>query len=253
MYKLDNIDDVDSTVDSTDMLTKEMLIDTLPDKRFRRHVTDEILELINSETDSDLRRVFRDNALTYTSVLMQGRHSLSAYVNAVKFASHRLMGDINSMAYKKVFVDRYAAMVAKGYTSSYIASFANNNANNPLVVNILERAVVPTHILNAGIYQEAINTQAELMRTANSEMVRQKAAESLLINLKAPESTKIELDVSYGQSGMIEDLRATTKALAQQQVKLIKEGVSSAKDIAHSEIIANKVETEYVELPSKSA
>ena len=50
MYKLDNIDDVDSTVDSTDMLTKEMLISTLPDKRFRRHVTDEILELINSET-----------------------------------------------------------------------------------------------------------------------------------------------------------------------------------------------------------
>ena len=112
MYKLDNIDDVDSTVDSTDMLTKEMLVNTLPDKRFRRHVTDEILELINSETDSDLRRVFRDNALTYTSVLMQGRHSLSAYVNAVKFASHRLMGDINSMAYKKVFVDRHAAMIA---------------------------------------------------------------------------------------------------------------------------------------------
>ena len=43
MYKLDNIDDVDSTVDSTDMLTKEMLVNTLPDKRFRRHVTDEIL------------------------------------------------------------------------------------------------------------------------------------------------------------------------------------------------------------------
>jgi len=41
--------------------------------------------------------VFRDNALTYTSVLMKGKHSLSAYVNAVKFASHRLMGDINSM------------------------------------------------------------------------------------------------------------------------------------------------------------
>ena len=52
---------------------------------------------------------------------------------------------------------------------------------------------------------------------------------------------------------MIEDLRATTKALAQQQVKLIREGVSSAKDIAHSEIIANKVETEYIELPQQSA
>jgi hypothetical protein len=183
---------------------------------------------------------------------MRGKYSLAAYVNAVKFTSHKLMGDINSMAYKKVFVDRYAAMIAKGYNSSYVASFANNYANNPLVVNILERAVVPTHILNAGIYQEAINTQAELMRNANSEMVRQKAAESLLINLKAPESTKIELDVSYGQSGMIDDLRATTKALAQQQMQLIKEGVSSARDIAHSEIIANRVETEYIELPARA-
>ena len=68
MYKLDNIDDVDSTVDSTDVLTKEMLVNTLPDKKFRRYVTDELLELINSETDDELRRVFRDNALTYTSV-----------------------------------------------------------------------------------------------------------------------------------------------------------------------------------------
>ena len=70
MYKLDNIDDVDSAVDSTDVMTKEMLVNTLPDKKFRRYVTDELLELINSETDSELRRVFRDNALTYTSVLM---------------------------------------------------------------------------------------------------------------------------------------------------------------------------------------
>ena len=53
MYKLDNIDDVDSTVDSTDVLTKEMLVNTLPDKKFRRYVTDELLELINSETDND--------------------------------------------------------------------------------------------------------------------------------------------------------------------------------------------------------
>ena len=247
MYKLDNIDDVDSTVDSTDVMTKEMLVNTLPDKRFRRYVTDELLELINSETDNELRRVFRDNTLTYTSVLMQGKHSLSAYVNAVKFASHRLMGDINSMAYKKVFVDRYAAMLAKGYSSSYIASFANNYANNPLVVNILERAVVPTHILNAHVYQEAINVQADLMHTAKSEMVRQKAAESLITNLGSPAVAKVELEVNYNND-VVEDLRATTKALAQQQLKMIMNGQSSAKEIAHSEILAAKVETAPIDI-----
>ena len=39
----------------------------------------------------------------------------------------------------------------------------------------------------------------------------------------------------------MEDLRATTKALAQQQLRMILNGQSSAKEVAHSEIIAKKV------------
>ena len=34
------------------------------------------------------------------------------------------------------------------------------------VTKIMERTMVPTHILNAGIYQAAINTQADLMMNA---------------------------------------------------------------------------------------
>ena len=97
--------------------------------------------------------------------------------------------------------------------------------------------MVPTHILNAGVYQEAINVQAELMHTAKSEMVRQKAAESLITNLAAPALAKIELEVNYNND-VVEDLRATTKALAQQQLRMIMNGQASAKEIAHSEILA---------------
>ena len=111
----------------------------------------------------------------------------------------------------------------------------------------MEQTLVPTHILNAGIYQQAINVQADLMQNAKSELVRQKAAESLITNLKAPDIAKVEIDVNY-TNDVVEDLRATTRALARQQLKSIIGGQSTAKEVAHSEIIAKKVdpvETEY--------
>ena len=246
--QLTNSNDTESDVETTDMLTKDMLIGALPDKRLKRHVTDELITLVNSEPESELRRVYRDNVLTYSSVLTAGRFSVSAYIHAVKFVSLRLMGDISSVAYSKVFPDRYQALVDKGASSSSIASFSDNYGKNALVTKIMEQSLVPTHILNAGIYQEAINTQADLMHNAKSEMVRQKAAESLITNLKAPEHAKIEIDVNYSND-MVDDLRATTRALAKQQMEMIKSGHASARDIAHSEILAKKtapVETEYV-------
>ena len=56
--------------------------------------------------------------------------------------------------------------------------------------------------------------------------------------------SKVEIDIGYSND-VVEDLRATTKALAQQQLKMILNGQASAKEIAHSEILAKKVETTY--------
>jgi hypothetical protein len=239
--QLTNLKDVDTSLETTDHLTKEQLAGAVPDKRFRRHITDEVVAVINSEPDSELRRVFRDNTLTYSSVLSTGKYSLAAYVNAVKFVSLRLMGDKASTAYSKVFPDRYQNLVDKGASASYIASFADNYSKTGLITKIMEQTMVPTHILNAGVYQEAINVQAELMHTAKSELVRQKAAESLMSNLTAPAAAKLEIDIGYSND-LVDDLRATTKALAQQQLKMILNGQSSAKEVAHSEIIAKRVE-----------
>tara|TARA_B100000953_G_scaffold330_1_gene337 strand:+ start:657 stop:1430 length:774 start_codon:yes stop_codon:yes gene_type:complete len=239
--QLTNLKDVDTSLETTDHLTKEQLAGAVPDKRFRRHITDEVVAVINSEPDSELRRVFRDNTLTYSSVLSTGKYSLAAYVNAIKFVSLKLMGDKSSVAYSKVFPDRYQNLIDKGASASYIASFADNYSKTGLITKIMEQTMVPTHILNAGVYQEAINVQAELMHTAKSELVRQKAAESLMSNLTAPTAAKVEIDIGYSND-VVDDLRATTKALAQQQLKMILNGQSSAKEVAHSEIIARKVD-----------
>ena len=245
--QLANLPDTDSDLETTDHLTKDMLIGSLPDKRFRKHVTDDVVDLVNSEPNSELRRVFRDNILSYASALTTGKYSVAAYVNAVKFVSLKLMGDKSSTAYSKVFPDRYQNLVDKGTSASQIASFADNYGKNALITKIMEQTLVPTHILNAGVYQEAINVQADLMQNAKSEMVRQKAAESLITNLKAPDIAKVEIDVNYSND-VIDDLRATTKALAKQQLQMILNGQASAKEVAHSDIIAKKiepVETEY--------
>jgi len=247
MGDLANLKDTEVDLETTDHITKEMLAGAVPDKRFRKHITDEIVELVNSEPESEIRRVYRDNVLSYASVLTKGKYSLAAYVNAVKYVSLKMMGDKSSTAYSKVFPDRYQNLVATGTSASQIASFADNYGKNALVVKILEQTMVPTHILNAGIYQSAINTQADLMVNAKSEMVRQKAAESLMTNLKAPESSKLEVEVAYSND-VVEDLRATTRALAQQQMKMIMNGQMSAQEAAHSDIVAKKVdivETEY--------
>ena len=242
--QLTNLNDMEADIETTDYITKDQLAGALPDKRFRKHLTDEVVDLVNSESNSELRRVFRDNALTYASVLGTGRYSLTAYINAVKFVSLKLMGDKASTAYSKVFPDRYQNLISKGTSASQIACYADNYGNNILVIKIIEQSLVPTHILNAGVYQEAINVQAELMHTAKSEMVRQKAAESLITNLAAPATAKVEIDIGYSND-VVADLRATTKALAQQQLKMILNGQASAKEIAHSEILAKKTETTY--------
>ena len=245
--QLANLPDIESDLETTDHMTKEMLIGTLPDKRFRKHVTDDLVDLVNSETNSELRRVFRDNILTYSSVLTGGKYSLAAYINAVKFVSLTLMGDKSSVAYSKVFPDRYNNLILKNTSASQIASFADNYKKNGLITRIMEQTLVPTHILNAGVYQEAINTQVELMRSANSELVRQKAAESLLTNLKAPETAKIEIDVNYSND-IVDELREATRKLAQQQMKMIMHGQSDAKQIAHSEIHVEKTDPDIVDV-----
>ena len=226
-------------------ITKEQLINALPDKSFRGRVTDDIVDLINSEADSDLRQQFKDNTISYMSVLRVGRIGMAEYVNAVKFVSHRLMGYKVHESWMRTFPERYERLVMQQKTPKEISRHSSAYNKTMAVTKITEQTLVPVHILNMDMHQEAINVQAELMRSARSETVRQKAAECLITQLKAPEVAKVELDVNYSSS-TIDDLKATTKALAQQQMQLIQQGHSNALEVAHSEIVSKSVPEEDV-------
>jgi hypothetical protein len=97
------------------------------------------------------------------------------------------------------------------------------------------------------VFQKAINVQAYLMVNANSEKVRTDAANSLLNHLKKPETSKIQLDIGFKEDKTLEDLRATTQALVDQQRRLLEERVINAKDVAESSILPKEIEdAEYV-------
>jgi hypothetical protein len=236
------------------VLTKDQLQGSMP-KKFRHNVTDEMITFINSTEGDEFRDIYKENLIGFAGVIESGRYKMLDYINAVKFVSYKLIGDSNTIAYAKTFPDRYQRLVDKNTPMKTISSFSTAYNKGDLVHRILERTLVPIHILNMDIHQEAINTQADLMRTAKSETVRQKAAECLIMQLKAPEASKIEVDVTYNNSS-IDELRETTRALAQQQLKMIQSGAVTAEHIAHSDIIAKRrdtVETEYEEISNENS
>jgi hypothetical protein len=219
-----------------ELVTQEQFERALP-KQHRSKLTEEVLKDINNIMgDEVIRESFRDNLLGYTNVISDGRYKIQDYINAVKYVSYKLLGSSNIEAYAKTFPDRYQRLIDEGASNKDISAYSTAYNKNQLVNKIYEQTLVPTHVLNADIYQKAINVQAHLMLNANSEKVRTDAANSLLNHLKKPE-TKLELDISYKEDKSIQELRDATMALARQQRELIESGTLNAKEVAHSKII----------------
>lgn len=227
---------VSSTIHTTD-LTEEQFKRVLP-KKMLGSVRPELINKINSIiTDPIIRENYRDNLLSYTNVMKDGKFKIEQYVDAVRYISFKLLGSSNIEAYTKTFPDRFQSFLDNETSDKDIASYVSSYNKNKLVNLILEQTLVPSHILNADVYQKAINTQAELMISANSEKVRCDAANSLLTHLKIPETQKIELDITQKEDGVIADLRATTLELINQQKAMIRNGNMTAKEVAHSKLI----------------
>ncbi|RKM47645.1 hypothetical protein D6D92_02585, partial [Moraxella catarrhalis] len=217
---------------------------SLPSK-YKRNVNDDLLEHINTILDHpELYDDYRNNFLTYISVIQDGKYKLDDYLNAIKYCTHKLMGESNMDSFVKTFPNRYQSMIAKGYTAKEMSAHVAMYNKNKLVNTILEQTMIPTWVLNQDLYQKAINVQADLMLNAMSEKVRSDAANSLLVHLKPPEVKKVELDVGIKQNDEIEALRNITAELAAQQKRMIEAGVITAKQNAETKLITRVYEHE---------
>lgn len=216
-------------------ITKDELKESLP-ANLRPSLTDQLVKKVNAiASDPEEAKLFRDNFVSYTSVLAEGRFRVEDYTNAVIYVSHKLMGASNQTAWKKTFPDRYAALAARGATEKEISSYVSAYNGGKLVNLIFEQTLIPTWVLNADVYQKAINTQVELMLTSASDKVRTEAANSLLTHLKRPETKKVQLDLGVTESAGMDQLRALMANLAEQQRDMIASGVNT-RDIAHQSL-----------------
>jgi len=216
-------------------------------KKLRKNISEDLYDVINDITQDDVfREHYRENLLSFTGVLQNGaKFRISEYVNAVKFVSNKLIGSTDMVSYIATFPDRYQKMVDAGYTTNNISGHVSAYNKTQLVNKILEQSMVPTYVLNQDLHQKALNVQAQLMMSANSEKVRSDAANSLLTHLKVPEAQKLELDINIKEDDSINQLRQSTLDLVAAQKQMLAAGMSNAKDIAESKII-NTIDYEEV-------
>lgn len=218
-------------------LTVEQFRQALPDK-VKKSINQELIDQINTTlSDPDMYEAYRDNLLSYTRVMSDGRFKVTDYISAVKYVSHKLMGATNIEAYSKTFPDKIQRFAQQGVASKDVASYVTAYNKSKLVNLIMEQTLIPSYVLNQDLYQKALNVQAELMTTANSEKVRCDAANSLLTHLKMPETQKVELEIGVKEDSAIASLRATTMELARQQRMMLEAGAMNAQEVAHSRLV----------------
>jgi hypothetical protein len=206
-------------------------------------VTQEVVDTLNQiAADPAVAEAVRNNFFSYTTVLKEGKFKLTDYLSAVMYVSYKLMGQSNLDAYALTFPDRYQRLVQQGTPSKDIAAFVSMYNRGKLVNLIMEQSLVPTWVLNSHIHQEAINVQADLMRTANSEKVRMEAANSLLTHLKRPEAVKGQIDINVKNEDGVNALQAALRNLAQGQLQAIDRGVPVAQITASPIIEAGVVD-----------
>lgn len=185
----------------------------------------------NACSDPLVAEQIRDNYLSYTKVLSDGKYKTEDYLNAVMYVSYKLMNMSNQDAYFRTFPNRHAALVAKGTSSKDISAYVSAYAKGKLVNAILEQTLIPTWVLNQDLYQKALNVQADLMVNAQSEMVRTTAANSILTQLQKPKETGPLINFDMRETEGMSELKGMLIQVAQAQRQAIAAG-STAKDIA---------------------
>ena len=228
------------------LMTEDDFKAALPAK-MKKNVNVALMDKVNDLISSDeSREEFRDNIIGMSHVLKEGKFKLDSYINAVRYIGFTMQGKKHQEAYSLTFPDKVKLWGMKGKTAKDISAAVSIYNKSKLVNLVREAAMIPAAIYNADVFQEAVNTQAHLMRTAHSEKVRSDAAACLIKELRPPEIQKVELDIAVKEDSAIASLRDTTARLVAQQRAMLESREVSAKEVAEQKMII--VEAEYEEI-----
>lgn len=220
----------------TTTVTPELLAKVLPTS-LKSAATQDLADMLNAvSTDPDAADFIRENFISYTKVLQDGKYKTEDYLNAVKYVSFKLMKASNEEAYIKTFPQRYQNMVASGKSKKDISAYVHAYSRNKLVIQLLQQSVVPFWLINQDYRQEALMTQVELMRSAASEKVRSDAANSVLTHLEQPKEVGPAINFDMRESAGLQELKQALVSLAQGQIQAIQAG-ATVTDIAGQSIM----------------
>lgn len=218
------------------MLTQDEVQRALP-ANLKSSATPSLVNAINTVTsDPVLAEHVRENFLTYAHILQEGKWSTEQYLSAVQYVTHKLMGRSNLEAYQLTFPQRYQDLVAKGTTSKDISAYVSAYHKGKLVNAIMEKCLIPVHVLHVDTYHQAIRVQADLMMNAQSEKVRQEAANSILTHLAKPKEQAPNVAIQINNNSELDAMKHMMTQLAQTQLTAIEGGVT-AKDLASQKLI----------------
>lgn len=225
-----------------DLMTPTLLKEVLP-ANLRANATQEFADKINGMVLApETLEAVRDNFITYTRVLNDGKYKVEDYLNAVTYCTLKFMGYNNKDAYMRAFPDRYTSLISRGADDRVISAYVSMYNKNKLVNAIMEQSLIPVHVLYRDAFHTAMKTQLQLMCDPDvSAKVRSDAANSVLTHTKAPETKKIELDVGLKNDGL-GDLRASMEQLAEQQRAMIAAGQLKPATAAATKLVLSETE-----------
>lgn len=218
-------------------LSIELIRSSVP-RNFRGHINEEFIdELSKAFSDPDWSREFKENFLTYSKVLNECDANVNIwdYVNAVKFITYKMMGYSIDEAWKRVFPKKAEECIKNG-KKEFINRYANGYNKREIVIKIAKQAMIPSYILNAPMYQRALNVLNDMLDDPSVRgMAKVKACETILNYTKPPEVNKAEVQVTIKQNDAITELREIAEAFAKSQQKAIVDGNLSAEDIIEAD------------------
>lgn len=69
--------------------------------------------MVNSiSSDPQAASTIRENLISYSGVMRDGKFKTEDYVNAVAYVSYKIMGYTNQESYQRTFPSRYQALMA---------------------------------------------------------------------------------------------------------------------------------------------
>lgn len=221
-------------------VTKEQLVELMP-KNLKSSISDAVVDSINMVMgDQMFSENFGENLLTYTGVLAEGKYKFLDYVAATKYVTCKMLNKTDKEAYIIAHPDRYKRMIQEGYSTKEISSYVSAYNKNKLVQAVMAQTMTATYVLNVGLYQEAIDKLANLMRSADSERVQMESADRLLDKIKPPEVKILDVNMgNYQESSAIRDLEASLAQLCKQQKEMIESKQIDAAGMARSKLVIN--------------